>query len=111
LDLGIDDRASIINSGNTDYKSFNKLFKRLTIEMWDRTQKVLKVAREMDINTNWYSFWQQPRTLNDKYQYGFWLTFYLYKDMCHIATLKGDELLKTKLDKSYYSGDWELFAK
>lgn len=111
LDLGIDDRASIINTGNTDYKAFNKLFRRLTSEMWDRTLKVLKIAHEMNINTNWYAFWQQPRTLQEKYEYGFWLTFYLYKDMCHIAAMKGDTALKAKLDKAYYSGHWELFSK
>jgi hypothetical protein len=108
LELGIDDRASIINTRITDYKSFNKIFKRCTYDIWNRSNKVLKAAQKMDINTNWYAFWQQPRTTNEKYQYGFWLTFYLYKDMCQVATLKGDASLKTKLDKAYYSGDWKI---
>jgi hypothetical protein len=109
LELGIDDSTSIIYTGNTEYKSFNKTFKELTNEIWNRSQVVLNIAKKMDINTNWYAFWQQPRTLNEKYQYGFWLTFYLYKDMSHIATMKGDGSLKTKLDKAFYSGNWNIF--
>jgi hypothetical protein len=111
LELGIDDRASKINTGYTDYKSFNKTFKRLTNEIWNRSQVVLKAAKKMDININWYALWQQPRTMNEKYQYGFWLTFYLYKDMSHVARMKGDAALKTKLDKAYYSGDWKGYIK
>jgi hypothetical protein len=69
---------------------------------------VLRIAKKMDINTNWYAFWQQPRTMNEKYQYGYWLSFYLYKDMCHLAEMKGNKELKSALDKAYYSGNWDL---
>lgn len=110
-DLGINDRFAVINTGAASYKSFNKTFKRLTSSMWNRAQTVLKIAVKMEINANWYAFWQQPRTMNEKYQYAFWLTFYLYKDMCHTAELKGDMDLRIKLDKAYYSGDWKALKK
>jgi len=47
--------------------------------------------------------------LNEKYQYGFWLGFYLYRDMRNVAEMKGDRSLKMKLDKAYYSGNWKNF--
>lgn len=107
LALGLDDKASIINTSKTDYKSFNRLFTRLTRDIWSRGEAVIKVAKLMNVETNWYSFWKQPRTLNERYQYGYWLTFYLYKDMCHVALLINDTLLKTELDIAYYSGNWK----
>ena len=107
LELGIDDRTSIINTGKSDYKSFNKIFKKLTNQIWNRSQIVLSTAKKYGISSNWYTFWQQPRTLNERYQYGYWLIFYLYKDMCHAALLNSDTRLKKKLDKAYYSGNWE----
>ena len=107
LELGIDDRTSIINTGKTDYKSFNKIFKKLTNQIWSRSQDVLVIAKKQGISSNWYTFWQQPRTMNERYQYGYWLTFYLYKDMCHAALLNGDTELKRSLDKAYFSGKWE----
>ncbi len=109
LELGIDDRASIINTGNTNYKSFTKIFSNLTNSIWLRSQEIIKVAKKLGVSPGWYAFWQQPRTLNEKYQYGYWLSFYLYKDMCHEALLKGEKKLKHKLDVAYYSGNWKSF--
>jgi hypothetical protein len=89
----------------------NSTFTAVTETIWQRAQRVLSAAREMEINTNWYAFWQQPRTPDEKYRYGYWLTYYLYKDMCHGAILKGDTELKRILDIAYYSGDWKQFLK
>jgi hypothetical protein len=108
-DIGIDDKAPIIATGESNYKSLNSIFKRLTDNIWDRAQDVMTAAKKMGLNINWYAFWQQPRTLNEKYQYGFWLSFYLYKDMCQIAEIKGDLSLKARLDKAFYSGNWKTF--
>jgi hypothetical protein len=107
LELGIDDKTSIINTGTSDYKNLNKCFTKLTNQIWNRSKDVVAIAKKQGINTNWYAFWQQPRTLNEKYQYGYWLTFYLYKDMGHKALLNGNLELKQKLDVAYYSGNWK----
>lgn len=109
IELGIDDQSSNIFTSKMDYKSFYNLFKTHTNQIWNRSQYVMKIAENYGLNTNWYAFWQQPRTLNEKYQYGFWLTFYLYKDMCQMAMLKGNLKLKNKLDIAYYSGNWNKF--
>jgi len=107
-ELGIDDRAAIINTGKSEYESLSKTFRDLTKAIWKQTCDIKEAARKMGINTGWYSFWQQPRTMNEKYQYGYWLSFYLYKDMCHLAEMKGNKELKGALDKAYYSGNWDL---
>ncbi len=111
IELGIDDRAAIINTAKTDYKTMNKTFVKLTDELWKKSQQVVRIAENMGVNANWYAFWQQPRTTFEKYQYGYWLMFYLYRDMRHVATLNGDEALKQKLMKAYYSGDWSEFPR
>jgi hypothetical protein len=108
-ELGIDDKAVVINTGTTNYRQLSKTFVKLTNQIWQRALTVEQIAGKQGVNTNWYAFWQQPRTLSEKYQYGFWLTFYLYKDMCHQALLKGDKALKKKLDVAYYSGNWTTF--
>jgi hypothetical protein len=110
-ELGINDHAAIIRTGTEDYRTMNSTFTAVTETIWQRAQRVLSAAREMEINTNWYAFWQQPRTPDEKYRYGYWLTYYLYKDMCHGAILKGDTELKRILDIAYYSGDWKQFLK
>lgn len=107
--LGIDDKTTIINTAKTDYKSMNKTFIKLTDNIWRNSQHVVRVAKEMGVNTNWYAFWQQPRTTYEKYQYGYWLMFYLYHDMKHMAQIKNDGDLFVQLDKAYYSGNWSEF--
>jgi hypothetical protein len=106
LELNIDDKTSLINTKSMSYSTMNKCFEKLTNDVWMQSQKVIKVAKKQGLNTNWYAFWKQPRTLFEKYQYGYWLSFYLYKDMCHKALIDGNMKLKTQLDKAYYSGVW-----
>jgi hypothetical protein len=109
LALGLDDKAEVMNTCASNYKQLNKSFAKLTVQIWQRALKVKQIAEKQGVNTNWYAFLQQPRTASEKYQYGYWLTFYLYKDMCHQALLKGNKELKQKLDIAYYSGNWTNF--
>jgi len=109
LELGIDDKATIIETEKTNYKSFTKIFSDLSDKIWSRSQEIIKIAKKQGVSTVWYAFWQQPRSMFEKYQYGYWLSFYLYKDMCHIAEIKGDLSLKARLDKAFYSGNWKTF--
>jgi len=106
ISLGIDDKATVIQIGDTDYKAMNRLFKKLTDELWTKSQHVTQLARSMGVNDNWYAFWQQPRTMYERYQYAYWLTFYLYRDMKHMAQLKNEVETVNLLDKAYYSGIW-----
>lgn len=76
--------------------------------MWEKSQQVTRLALSMGVSDNWYAFWQQPRTTIEKYQYAYWLTFYLYRDMKHLASLKGDSELVKQLDQAYYSGKWPV---
>jgi hypothetical protein len=107
LELGIDDKATIIETGKTNYKSFTKTFSDLTAKIWSRSQIIINIAKKQGVSPVWYAFWQQPRSMFEKYQYAYWLGFYLYKDMCNVALLKGDKELKHKLDVAYYSGNWK----
>jgi hypothetical protein len=111
LELGIDDRATIIPTEKTDYKSFAKIFSNLTNKIWARSQEIINIAKKQGVSPIWYAYWQQPRSMFERYQYGYWLSFYLYKDMCHVALVRGDKVLKHKLDVAYYSGDWKEFTK
>lgn len=108
IELGIDDKSSLIYTAETDYNSMNRLFKKLTGDMWTKSQQVIRLARKMGVNDNWYAFWQQPRTTSEKYQYAYWLTFYLYRDMKHLAKINGDTVFEKELDKAYYSGNWPV---
>jgi len=107
-DLGIDDSAQLINTSQMKYNDFTKLFKSVAEKQFSFAGEAVKLAKSYGINPNWYAFWMNPRTLHEKYEYGYWLNFYLYHDMRQIAEANKNSNLVKQLDKAYYSGNWKL---
>lgn len=107
IELGLDDRSAVIDLSNCDYAKMSKFFKKTSDDMWKNALEVVAVARKQKVNTEWYNFYLQPRSLFERYSYGYWLAFYLYRDMKHGARVKGDRELAKKLDVAYYSRNWK----
>lgn len=105
-ELGISDTSPVINTSQLDYRDFQKLFRSVAEKQFTRAQQAVTLAKKLGINPNWYAFWMNPRTLHEKYEYGYWLNFYLYHDLRQWAAANRKELVH-QLDKAYYSGDWE----
>lgn len=108
MQLGIDDIASLRNTANFKYADFQKLFEAAATKSWQQGQLALKAAKASGIDTYWYNFYTNPKSLHQRYEFGYWLSFYLYQDLRHQAKLKGDLRRTNLLDKAYYSGNWEL---
>lgn len=106
--LGINDKMNLVNTSNLKYADFQTLYKTITDLNWKRAQEAIKLASKQGVSPHWYSFYMTPRTVAEKYEYGYWLNFYLYQDMRFLAKTKNDNTLVTKLDKAYYSGNWAL---
>lgn len=106
--LNIDDRQRIIATKDMDYRDYHSLFKTITQKNWERAQKAISIAEKNGVGTSWYAFWKNPRTLQEKYDYAYWLNFYIYHDLRQVAKSKGDQQLAALIDKAYYSGNWEL---
>lgn len=108
--LNIDDQQQIINTAGLSYADFQLIFKKLTEKNWVMAQKAIVLAQKNGLSTDWYAFWKNPRTLHERYDYAYWLNFYIYQDLRQLAKMKDDENLNNKIDHAYYSGNWdELF--
>ena len=108
-ELGIDDRNTVIDISKQSYNDMRKLFKSISDNMWKQAEKVVEVAKKQHLNVEWYNFYRHPRSVQERYQYGYWLAFYLYHDMKQAALQKGDKELSQKIDKAYYSKNWSSF--
>lgn len=104
--MDINDRQSVIETANMRYADYSTLFKTITNKNWSRALLALKVTEKYKINTSWYSFYQQPHSLHEKYDYSFWLNFYIYQDLRYQARVNNNDPLLKKVDKAYYSGNW-----
>ena len=108
LALGINDTQPLFNTSTASYKTFTTLFAKVAEQMWASAKQALLVAEKYKLNTNWYAFYKKPLSLHQKYEYGYWLQFYIYNDLRQEARIKGDATMVTLIDKAYYSGNWNL---
>lgn len=106
--LGIDDRQPVIHTAGLSYKDFNQIFKKMTEKNWSRAQQAVEIAEKNGISTAWYAFWKSPRTLQEKYDYAYWLNYYIYNDLRQMAVAKNETTRIELVDKAYYSGNWGL---
>ena len=107
-DLGINDRCEIINSSEMSYEDFRKLHTSMSENIWQNALRAITVAEKKGLNTSWYSFMKNPKSENQKYNYGYWLQFYIYMDLSDQAKRAGKEKELVKIDKAYFSGNWEI---
>jgi hypothetical protein len=109
--MGISDKQNLVNTGNMSYKDFSILFKKIIEKNWRRALLALKAAEKYHINTYWYSIYKQPHSLQEKYDYSFWLNFYIYQDLRYQARVDNNQQLVALIDKAYYSGNWTMLLK
>jgi hypothetical protein len=75
--------------------------------MWKKAGMALQVAAQEKIDTFWYNFYKRPMSMHQRYEFGYWLAFYIYQDLRHQARLEQDASKLKRIDKAYYSGQWE----
>ncbi|MCU0373741.1 MAG: hypothetical protein MUF24_00390 [Chitinophagaceae bacterium] len=109
LQLGIDDRRPLLQSSDLKPDKPSELFTKLAEANWQQALIIEKQAQRMGLNTTWYAVYKQPRTLHEKYDFAYWLGFYLYHDMRDNLRNSGHEIRIKALDKAYYSGNWSGF--
>ena len=109
--LGIDDRCKKIDISNFKYKDYQDLQKKISAQLWDKAQTALKVAAKNRISTGWYAKLLQATSIKEKYEKGYWLQFYIYKDLADLFLRENNPKMLDKLNKAYYGGDWSLLLK
>ena len=83
-------------------------FKTIANNIWLRGQQAIAVAENAGLSTEWYNFYKKPLSLHQRYEYGYWLNFYLYHDLRDYYATSGNTPKINQLDKAYYSGNWRL---
>lgn len=106
--LGLDDRCPLINTASMKYGDFADLETKVSNIMWTNAEKALRIAKEKKLNTSWYALMKQPKSTRERYNYGFWLQFYLYNDLKDLAGRTNNKALSDTLDKAYLQGQWDL---
>ena len=111
LKLGLDDTEKVIKTADMAYKDLVALNTSVSENMWKTALEASAVAEKAGINLSWYSLLRSPKSLQQKYSNGYWLQFYLYRDLMELGIRKQNQEFLNSLDKAYFSGNWKLVGK
>lgn len=106
-ELGLNDRCDVLDVSKMKYKDFTRLFRKVSDGMWKRAQAARKVALKYGIQTSWYAKLLDAHSPRERYHNGWWLQFYIYKDLEQRFAASGDTASLQRLSKAYYSGNWK----
>lgn len=109
--VGLNDQCNLIDVSNFTYRQYKTLQATISNVMWQRAQAAIGVAKNYQLNLDWYAKLLNKTSTHLKYSNGYWLQFYIYQDLLHRFAQLNNQTLIQQLHKAYYSGDWSLLSK
>ena len=109
--LGLDDRCELIDISTFKYKDYTSMMKKMSKSMWKNAMTAVQVAHKYNVQTLWYAKLMQALSVRQQYNNGYWLQFYIYKDLEHTFMQKGDQEKLKQWTVAYYSGNWKSMLK
>lgn len=109
--LGLDDRCELIDISTFKYKDYTSMMKKMSKSMWKNAMTAVQVAHKYNVQTLWYAKLMQAFSVRQQYNSGYWLQFYIYKDLEHTFMQRGDQEKLKQLTVAYYSGNWKSMLK
>ncbi|MFV0605315.1 MAG: hypothetical protein ACK5NK_05680 [Niabella sp.] len=107
--LGFSDQCETIDISKFTYKDYTSLQEKIATQMWQHAKEALAVAKTANLNISWYARYLKPASVRQQYHYGYWLQFYIYKDLEHLYRQQNNLLLLKKVTKAYYTANWKSF--
>lgn len=118
-ELGISDVCKVIDVSGMKYKDYTNLFRKVSSGLWKGAEDALKVAAKYDVSPFWYGKMMNPSTLRERYNDGWWLQFYIFKDIEYrimqkyaMLSTEGKSVKEAEdelrsLYRAYYSRNWK----
>ena len=106
--LGLRDTQPLFSTESIPIGKGQEKFKGIVNNIWLRAQQAITFAEKEGISTDWYNFYKKPLSLHQKYEYGYWLNFYIYHDLRDYYKAIGNIQKLKQLDKAFYSGNWQF---
>jgi hypothetical protein len=109
--LGLDDRCPLIDVSHFSYGDYVNLQKKVAGGMWQNAESAMKVAGSYGLDLQWYARWMKPRSIREHYYDGYWLQFYIYKDLEYQFIRDKNKKLLELLTRAYYGAAWNTMLK
>jgi hypothetical protein len=106
--IGLNDSQTLFSTESIPIGKAQEKFRMIANNIWHRAQEAIATAEKEGVTTDWYNFYKKPLSLHQKYDYGYWLNFYIYHDLRHHYKANNNIKQLDKLDRAFYSGNWNL---
>ena len=104
--LGIPDSSVVIQTKSISYSDYNKLFEEVALESWNQAIDAMAVIGMYGINSSWYNVLLRANSTHEKYNNGYWISYYCYQDLKSYCKINNDEKLLNEIQKAYFSNNW-----
>ncbi|WP_276743683.1 hypothetical protein [Petrimonas mucosa] len=111
LEMGIDDRCELYDPVTFEYKDYQQLKKAMAENLWEQAHKAVRVAEQFGVNTSWYAKLKQATSVREKYHNGYWLQYYIYKDLQDLCLRTNNRELLKQITVAYFTSDWQSILK
>lgn len=109
--LGLTDTAPVLKMRDLNYQAVTRLETANADAMWARATGALAAARRLGINTDWYALMQHPKSVRQRQHHGYWLQFYIYRDLLDRAARRRDAKLTLAADRAFHGGGWDAVGR
>ncbi|WP_020528186.1 hypothetical protein [Flexithrix dorotheae] len=106
-EFNINTEYEVINTGKMQPEDLNDIFEKSANQTWEQAQLAMKAAAKAGINYKWYAQYMYPKSLNEKYRFGYWLQFYIFSDFMNLAENKSS-IDQNTIVKAYFGQNWKL---
>lgn len=107
-DLNIKPDYKIIQTASTSYAGLCSLFETSASNLWVQAEKAMEIAKQLNVNYKWYAQMLHPKSLEEKYRFGYWVQFYLFSDFCKLSEITKNKELKGKIVQAYFQQNWDI---
>ncbi|MEN8227691.1 MAG: hypothetical protein ABFS38_06010 [Bacteroidota bacterium] len=107
IDLNLTDTFNVIITADLTYEDYQQIFRGLAEKSWEAATAAYHVAETFGLECAWYNNLLHPQSIAQKYNYGYWLSFYIFEDLKAYCRFKEDDELLKKIERAYVTSDWD----
>lgn len=104
--LGLSNAGPVFKGSSLTYDTVTAIERRVADGKWAGAEAAIAAARRSGLNLDWYALLRQPRSIRQRYHHGYWLQFYLDRDLVDLAQRRGDARLERAVDCAFHGGGW-----
>jgi hypothetical protein len=97
--LHINDVCELIDISKFKYNDYVKLHTKMADAMWKNALMASAIGRKYGLNLSWYAKLYQTTSEQQKYSNGYWLQFYIYRDLKDLLLRKEKSAMIQNLTK------------